>query len=118
FDWVTSPFEPGLRTRIEAAVFDGSICLASEAASAAWSVSADWSDDWIPGSLEPPQPQDEPDWVWSLSCEVSASLLASALEAAVFDCVTSPFEPGLSTRIDVFVLLGSTCFAAERAAAS
>src|SRR5207302_9904824 len=59
FDCVTEPPSPGLSTRTETAVFDGSICLASESAAADWSVCAAWSEVWIAGP-EPSQPHDEP----------------------------------------------------------
>jgi hypothetical protein len=59
FAWVTSPSEPGLRTRIDTFVFDGSSCFAAEAAIAPWSVPADWSAVWI--GWPEGQPQGAPD---------------------------------------------------------
>ena len=47
FDWVTSPSEPGLRTRIENASFDGAICFAVASASAFCSFSASWPAIWV-----------------------------------------------------------------------
>jgi hypothetical protein len=46
------------------------------------------------------------------------SLLASALLSALFDCVTEPPPPGLSTRTGAFVFDAPVCVAAERAAAA
>jgi hypothetical protein len=48
---------------------------------------------------------------------VDAALPASADDAAVFDCVTGPSLPGLSTRIETAVFDGSICVAFESAAA-
>src|SRR3954454_25318324 len=42
---------------------------------------------------------------------------AVADEAAVFVCETSPSSPGLRTRIEMFVLLGSICAAPDAAPA-
>ena len=42
---------------------------------------------------------------------------AAASAVVLFDCVTSPSSPGLSTRIDVAVLLGLTCTAVASASA-
>jgi hypothetical protein len=39
----TEPSSPGLRTRIETLVLLGCVCAAPDAASAAWSLEADWS---------------------------------------------------------------------------
>jgi len=44
-------------------------------------------------------------------------LPAAADDVALFDWVTEPSLPGLSTRIEMFLLLGSTCVALEAAAA-
>jgi hypothetical protein len=42
-----------------------------------------------------------------------ASFVEVADEAAEFDCDTAPSFPGLSTRTETFLLLGSICFADE-----
>ena len=101
----TLPSLPGLRTRTETEVFDGSICVACDSAAASWSVDADWSDVWI-GALLPEQPHELPPAavcvpVWL----VPAALPAAACEPTAFVCDTLPSLPGLSTRIGTLVLL-------------
>ena len=50
---------------------------------------------------------------------VTGALLAAvAVEVALLDWVTLPFEPGLSTRTEMFELLGSTCSADDAADAA
>jgi hypothetical protein len=114
----TEPSLPGLSTRTETEVFDGSICVACDSAVASWPVDADWSDVWI-GALLPEQPHELPPAavcvpVWL----VPAALPASAREPTAFVCDTLPSLPGLSTRIGTFVLLAPVCEASDRAAAS
>jgi len=101
----TEPPSPGLSTRTETAVFDGSICVADESAAAPWSVDADWSAVWI-GVAELSQPHDDPAWVCEPVWLVVDVLPASARDVSVLDCVTEPSLPGLSTRIGTLTLLG------------
>ena len=105
----TLPSLPGLRTRTETEVFDGSICVACDSAAASWSVDADWSDVWI-GVPLPEQPHELPPAavcvpVWL----VPAALPAAAFEPTAFVCDTLPSLPGLSTRIGTLVLLAPYC---------
>jgi hypothetical protein len=55
FVCVTEPSSPGLSTRTEMSWFEGSTWVAFDAASAAWSVSADWVEDWtgLPANAVP-----------------------------------------------------------------
>jgi hypothetical protein len=53
------------------------------------------------------------DWAWSASCVVEFEFVELASDVAVFDCVTGPSLPGLSTRTEMFVLLGSICVAPD-----
>ena len=46
----------------------------------------------------PPQPHDSPAWDWLAFWVVAASLPECADDAALFDWLTLPSEPGLSTR--------------------
>ena len=94
FDWVTSPFEPGLSTRIEVASFFGAICAAVASASASCVFVASCPATWVWSEPEPP-----PVWDWSTLCFVSLSFAAMPTPVVEFDCVTSPLEPGLSTRM-------------------
>ena len=114
----TLPSLPGLRTRTETEVFDGSICFASDSAVASWPVDADWSDVWI-GVLPPEQPHELPPAavcvpVWL----VPAALPAAACEPTAFVCDTLPSLPGLSTRIGTLVLLAPYCEASDSAVAT
>src|SRR6476646_8780859 len=109
FDCVTLPPFPGLSTRIETFVFDGSICLASDAAADSCSVPASCLPVWMP---EPePQPQ-EPPCVWVLVWPVVAALPDVAFESTPFDCVTFPSSPSLSTRIGRLAFDAPACSAA------
>src|SRR5262249_37971374 len=116
FDWLTWPPSPLLQMRTGVLLFSASFCSADDAASAACSVEASCFEAWTPPS-EPWQPHDEPPWSWSTDCLVSASFDAFASDEASFDCVTLPSSPLLRTRTEMFELLGSICFADERAAA-
>jgi hypothetical protein len=135
FDWLTEPLSPGLSTRTSMFEFVGSTCLAEEAAPASWAFPADWSEVWtLPpdplvvvvgvaptdGTVEAgAQPQElPPDCDWSLDWSVEFVFVELAVEPAVFDWVTAPFEPGLSTRTGMFWLLAPTWFALESAAAT
>jgi len=113
FDWLTLPSEPGLSTRTGDAVFDGSIWVAPDAASEPCSVPACWFASWMASA---PQPQ-PPAWDWDAPWVVPARLPAVADDDASFDCDTEPPSPGLRTRIETFEFDGSTCFAADSAAA-
>jgi hypothetical protein len=104
----TFPSLPGLRTRIESVSFDGSTWVVDEPASAACVVSAACVDDWTPEPL----PVWEPVWV------VEPLFEAPASDAAVFVWVVLPLFPGLSTRTEMFELLGFVCCVAEVAPAS
>jgi hypothetical protein len=64
---------------------------ALEAARAVWSLSADWSDVCTPAAGAAPHAHMSlPAWLWSASCFVLLSFVASALESTLFDCVTDP----------------------------
>src|SRR5689334_23700856 len=99
--------------RTDSLLFDGSICTALEAARLPWSVSAFWSLAWTPPL--PPQPHGEPDSFWVALCVVVAVLPEVAEEAALLVCETLPSLPGLSTRTETLLLLGSICFASDSA---
>ena len=49
-------------------------------------------------------------WDWPIACVVSFSFFAVDSALDEFDCSTSPSLPGLSTRTEMFVLLGLICF--------
>jgi hypothetical protein len=49
---------------------------------------------------------------------VVALFAAVAVESALFDWVTLPSEPGLSTRTEMFEFEGLTCLADEAACAA
>src|SRR5579862_1493668 len=65
----------------------------------------------------PLQPQEEPLCVCVADWLTGAVFVASADESAVFDCDTEPLLPGLSTRTEMFELLGWSCVADDRPSA-
>src|SRR6476646_2860240 len=127
FDWVTSPSLPQLPTRTGEAVFPApepphphgerslpKSCTAPDNAIAAWSVPACWPSTWMP---RPPQPHLLPATVWFPVWFVVAALLAFATDDAVFDCLTEPPLPGLSTRTGDASFDAPICFAKDAASA-
>src|SRR3954453_4117832 len=64
-----------------------------------------------------PQPHDAPAWDWCAFWVVVASLPARADDAALFDWLTLPSEPGLSTRTGDASFDGSTWAASDAARA-
>jgi hypothetical protein len=125
FDCVTLPPLPALFTRTGAASFDAPDCFAADAASAPCSVFASCFATWTPpagpqahgaelascfatGTRPPVGPHThgaEPAPCVPC-CVVVAVLPAAALEPAVFDCVTLPAFPGLSTRTSTLLFDG------------
>jgi hypothetical protein len=142
----TFPSLPGLKIRTETFSFDGSACVAEDAAPDACSVDASWADDCTAGADDAAgcesgaaaartaagsplcaacaspvggvaQPH-EGDCVWVADCGVVAVLPDVADEAALFDCVTVPSEPGLRTRTTRLSFVGWTWTASEAASAA
>ena len=101
------PSLPGLSTRIGTLVLLAPYCDASDSAVATWPVDADCVD-WIGFAAA---------CRWLAAGPSCSGCPAAADEAAVFDCVTVPSLPGLRTRIEMFVLLGSVCVAPDAAVA-
>ena len=109
----TLPPLPGLSTRIGVFVLLGWSCFAIDAASAACSLLASWSETWMPvPELDPA------DCVCVASWSAEFRLLALASLSTVLDCRTFPSLPGLSTRIDAFVFEAPFCSAFEPASAA
>src|SRR4029077_3197382 len=77
-----------------------------------WPVAASWPSTWMawpPHAQADPPASCEPFWV------VEAALPDVADEAALFDCVTLPSEPGLQTRTGEASFDGSCCRAVDSA---
>jgi hypothetical protein len=102
FDCDTFPSWPGLCTRTEMFSLLAPCCVAYESALAAWLDFASWPTACVP----PPSQPHEPACVWSADWPVTFAFPAVAFEATVLDCVTSPPEPGLCTRTEMFWFAG------------
>jgi hypothetical protein len=123
FDCSTEPPSPLLSTRTGACELPPeaqphrsrpACCDARDAAMAACSFFAS-----CPIACVPPEAhlQSEPDCVWSASCERPFRFAAVAWDSTLFDCVTSPSSPLLSTRTGVIAFHEPDCSAPEMASA-
>jgi hypothetical protein len=117
FDWCREPPSPSLQTRTGSLVFEAPSCAVPEAAPAACRVELVWPMAWTRG-LACSQPHDVPRASCIAVCETGARFAAVADDEASLDCRTDPSLPGLSTRTEMFELLGSTWTACDFAPAS
>src|SRR5262245_64943302 len=104
-DWSTLPSVPSLLIRTGRFVLLAPFWVESADELASWPVIAFWPTAW---TRSPPQLQPPPCF-WLTPCVVSARLPAADSAAEVFDCVTSPLEPGESIRTEMLPLLGWSC---------
>ena len=115
----TGPSFPSLSTRIGTFVFDAPVWVADDSAAASCASAAVWL-----AVCTPVEPDGQHAPVLPAACDCAADWLdelafdADALEPTLFVCETGPSLPGLSTRMEMFVLLGLVCAAPDAAPAA
>src|SRR3954453_31739 len=106
--WLTSPLSPSLRTRTDLFSLVGWYWVEVADDVASCQFEASWPAAWIAFESiahehgEPP----EPPWLWSMPCVSSFLLPANDFAVESLLWFTSPLSPPLSTRTEMFSLLG------------
>jgi hypothetical protein len=97
----TEPSLPGLKTRTAMFSFSAPSCPASAPEFACWAFWFDWPAAWTPVAPAP-----APVWFWPAAWVAAFWFCAWDVAEVVFCCDTDSSLPGLSTRTEMFRLLG------------